>query len=323
VETRCLTKVRLVCSHRWQYDQLTSKARPPSTFSWAEENDDPDVIIFIVPPWPDPEAPENLFALRARDVRRLYLFSQADDGIFWAPGVFAAASNGAPTSALGGFYMHPDQVTPGAVGPLIDKHRAADVDLLWSFTGSVRTAPVLRGALVGLNDSDSLSRDSATPWGMAADARQRLQTEYVSTLVRSRFIACPRGYAPATQRLFEAMRAGRAPVVLSDDWRPPPFVDWDRCCIRVPEAKVSQLPAILREREQEAAEIGQRARSVWEARFSPEGMVHQLVDSCLMLDESGWSTRRRIGIAARAIPTTAMRRRVRGDILTRWRALPR
>ena len=70
-------------------------------------------------------------------------------------------------------------------------------------------------------------------------------------------------------RLFETMQVGRCPVILSDDWLPPPFVDWEACSLRIPERQVTSLPEILRARCDEAAQLGLAARRAWEENFSP------------------------------------------------------
>ncbi len=38
--------------------------------------------------------------------------------------------------------------------------------------------------------------------------------------------SAPRGIGASSVRIFEAMRAGRAPVIISDDWIVPPVGDW-------------------------------------------------------------------------------------------------
>ncbi len=78
-------------------------------------------------------------------------------------------------------------------------------------------------------------------------------------------------------RLFEAMQAGRCPVILSDDWLAPPFIDWSSCSIQVPEARVRELPGILRARSDDADRLGRAAREVWEEYFSPERQLPTLI----------------------------------------------
>ncbi len=78
-------------------------------------------------------------------------------------------------------------------------------------------------------------------------------------------------------RIFEAMEAGRCPVIISDEWLPPPFVDWDRCSLRVLEDEVDSLPERLREHEHRAHELGRNARKEWEGWFAPTRMLDFLV----------------------------------------------
>ncbi len=298
-------------SHHWLHDQLMAQARPPSTFTWAGPDDEPDLTVYLVPPGlPDADPHPTLRMLKAKDLGRLYLFSQDDDAWFWGPGVFAAATEACPPEIAGGFYLHPDQLTPGSVGSLIEASRQRVPDLLWSFVGNLVTAPTLRGTLISLGDQRAEARESVVPWDIAPQERARRQTQYVETLTRSKFVVCPRGFAPSSHRLFEAMRAGRVPVVVSDAWRPPPLVDWSSCSIRIPESDVHNLPEILREREQDSIALGLRAREVWEERFSPQGMVHQLVETCIMLDSRGVPPVRRLEMAVKSVPTLGARRRL-------------
>jgi hypothetical protein len=299
--------VRFLRSHQWLYDQLMANARPPTTFTWAGQQEDADITIYSLPPWPEPDT-QSLRMLRAKDLGRLYLYSQYDDGWFWAPGVFTAASDRCPPEVAGGFYVSHDEFMPEGVGSRIDAARNRPADLLWSFVGELRTAPTLRGALIDLDDPRAETRAATRALTLPSDERTRLEVQYADTLTRSLFVACPNGYCPTSRRLFETMRAGRVPVVISDTWRPPPLVDWDSCSIRVAEHDVNNLPEILREREPDAEELGRRAREIWEQRFSPQGMVHQLVESCMMLDAERPRPTRRLGLALRALPTVGGRR---------------
>lgn len=289
---------------------MMASARPPSAFTWAGPGDGADITIYIVPPWPEPDRPTSVRMIRPKILGRLYLYSQEDDGWFWAPGVFTAATEDCPPEVAGGFYLHPDECVPGRVGSMIEASRDRAPELLWSFVGDLRTAPTVRRTLVGLDDPRAEAREAIVRMDMAPDERMRLQAQYAQTLTRSLFVACPTGFSPTSHRLFESMRAGRVPVVIADGWRPPPLIDWDSCSIRIGEKDVRHLPQILREREPEAAELGRRAREIWEERFSPAGMVHQLVESCLLLDAHRPPRSRRFSLALRSVPTAAARRAV-------------
>jgi len=92
--------------------------------------------------------------------------------------------------------------------------------------------------------------------------------EYVDDILISKFVLCPRGWSPATYRLFEVMELGRCPVIISDDWIPIDQVPWQDCSIRIREKDIAYCADILTERECDAERVGRNAREVWELNFS-------------------------------------------------------
>lgn len=84
-------------------------------------------------------------------------------------------------------------------------------------------------------------------------------------------------------RIFESMRAGRAPVIISDTWTPPPFVKWDECSVRVSESHLADLPQILKQHLPRAKEMGNCAREEWERVFGPQGLFHYTVEAGLLI----------------------------------------
>ncbi len=116
--------------------------------------------------------------------------------------------------------------------------------------------------------------------------RGKAVSRYLATIAESRFVLCPRGYGTSSVRLFEAMQLGRAPVIISDAWVPCEGLDWDSFSIRVPQSDIGSLESILRQRADDAAELGRRARQAWEAHFSEESSFHQVVSWCLSIQQS-------------------------------------
>ena len=273
-----------------------------------------DLVVYPVPPWHDPQAPQRLFRMRPDVWPRVVLFSQADDPLLWAPGVFTSISTKTPdiAGARGGFYVpaYYDPEFPAALQP--QPHDEAK--FLWTFLGSVASCPAVRGPLLALPDERALTRDTTRDtadwnrrWQSEGTARvelRRVFSSYADSLHQTKFVACPRGVGPSSIRLFEAMRAGRAPVIISDEWLAPPFVDWESCAIRLSESDLHHLPAVLREREADAVELGARARTVWEQRYSPETMLKTLVEACLDIG----SEQRRLGSRLRMARRAAGRR---------------
>ena len=153
----------------------------------------------------------------------------------------------------------------------------ADLPHLFSFVGSFQTHPV-RARLGGLGHPRGLVVNSdvvAKPHG------QHPRQFFSNALTESAFVLCPRGRAPGSVRLFQTLKAGRVPVILSDAWVPPMGPAWDTFSIRVPEADVADVPAILEARADEAVAMGIRARQAWEDWFASRVRFHRIVEWCL------------------------------------------
>lgn len=310
----------LLNSHRWLHARLTEDAAPSDAACWTTDPAAADVVIYPVPPWHDPDAPQRHFAARPDLWSRTFLFSQDDDPVVWAPGVFTSiTSNHRDVQrARGGCYVYHTHYEPDQAAAL-QPRPAVDAKYLWTFVGSVDTRPAVRVPLINIHDERALVMDTALwnrqhRWqfdGPGSAERRRAITAYADTLHQAKFIVCPRGTGPSSVRLFEAMRVGRCPVIVSDQWLAPPFVDWESCAIRVAERDLRHIPAVLREREQEAAELGLRARAVWEQRYSPECALSTLLEACLDIDPLQRRTAARAPMLARAATTLSAARRLK------------
>lgn len=164
----------------------------------------------------------------------------------------------------------------------------ANCDFLFCFIGSSQTHPV-RSRVVALSHPRAYIEDTSAV--VSAEERKKLffmvnygstdNTRYGSILSRSKFVLCPRGYACSSWRLFETMKAGRVPVIISDQWVPPEGPQWETFSIRIPQRNVSQIPEILERHESQAEVMGQAARTAWEEWFSRETCFHRIVEWCL------------------------------------------
>lgn len=137
-------------------------------------------------------------------------------------------------------------------------------DLLFSFVGRASNYPIVRNALLKLKHPHSILNDQSSN---QSDG----DIGYIKTLCRSKFVLCPRGFGPSSWRLFETMRAGRVPVIISDDWVPPKDLLWDKFSIRVAETDVERIADILSDRESEHQHMGNIARTEWNNKFSYAG----------------------------------------------------
>lgn len=95
--------------------------------------------------------------------------------------------------------------------------------------------------------------------------KQKLETQkdYADLLMQSQFFLCPRGAGTGSIRLFEVMKAGVVPVILSDRWVPPRDIPWDEFAVFVPEGGIAQLDAKIRSYASRADEMGTQARLSW------------------------------------------------------------
>lgn len=110
--------------------------------------------------------------------------------------------------------------------------------------------------------------------------------KYADMLSDSKFILCPKGFGPSSIRLFETMKAGRVPVIISDDWVSPGGLPWSSFAIFIPESRVEEIPQIL-EREEAKWEFKARlARQVWEENFAPDTLFNYCINNLLKLKKS-------------------------------------
>lgn len=149
----------------------------------------------------------------------------------------------------------------------LDSHPKTEPDLLFSFVGAIRSHRC-RAPILGLRHPDSVVEDTQ---GFvfydpdAADYRKRRE-HFVDTLVRSRFVLCPRGRGTSSIRLYETLAAGRVPVITGRPVGAPPGPRWPEFSLRVPEDQVARLPALLEQTSVRWPEMSARA-----AESSPSG----------------------------------------------------
>jgi hypothetical protein len=101
---------------------------------------------------------------------------------------------------------------------------------------------------------------------------------FITDVLASKFVLCPRGAGPATYRLFEVMSLGRCPVIISDDWVPIKGIDWSKCSVFVREREIAQIPSMLRNRKLDPEELGQNARAMWEKHFADRPKFRHMFD---------------------------------------------
>jgi hypothetical protein len=102
--------------------------------------------------------------------------------------------------------------------------------------------------------------------------------DYFEGLLSSKFALCPRGVSPSSIRLFEAMRMGVAPVIVSNACLLPEGPDWKEFALLLDELQINDLPGLTRRHEKNYQEMGKKARVAYEKYFSDEVYFNYLVD---------------------------------------------
>jgi hypothetical protein len=245
--------------------------------------DDPakaDIILFVGAGEDDfLDVRRHPYVRQYRD--RCFLFDSGDRIIPFLPGVYAGIERDwfSRQRVRSGFYLRVFENSAIVFDPA-----RYDTDHLFSFAGAAANAPVRR-RLLGLRhprgvvvNTDELARR----WPhLPAEEQRRRQDFYGKLTMRSKFVLCPRGRGVSSWRLFETMKAGRVPVIVSDQWVLPDGPDWPSFSMRVSERSVAAIPELLEQWEPHARNMGLRARQAFDDWFGEETCFHRIVDSCL------------------------------------------
>ena len=169
----------------------------------------------------------------------------------------------------------------GTVGFSPEERTSMEPDLLFSFMGS-RSHPI-RSAVLRLSHPRAVVEDTS---GFVfydrsePAAYDRQKARYLATLLRSKFVLCPRGAGTGSIRLFETLAAGRVPVIISNQWVAPEGPEWNRFSVRVPESLVVDIPRRLEAAEANYDEMAAAALAAHAQWFSQGVMFHRLINEC-------------------------------------------
>lgn len=218
---------------------------------------------------------------------KCFAFSISDQVLPFVPGVYASIERRcySPRRVRSGFYLSLAENESTRFDPA-----PVERDLLYSFVGSVKTAPV-RSRLATLRHPRSLFIDTSKEslqihLGGPSEQRAIFWRRFADVARRSHFVLCPRGEGASSVRLFEMMQMARVPVILADAWVPPEGPRWDEFSIRIPERDYAKIPEILERREADSAALGRRAREEWEKWFAPDAVFNTVIDWCLEIKAS-------------------------------------
>lgn len=153
---------------------------------------------------------------------------------------------------------------------------------LFSFMGSISSN--VRKKIIKLKDPRGYLNDcKGESFGSHPISSKR---HYADLLSDSKFVLCPRGFGPSSIRIFETMKAGRVPVIISDEWVSPRGLPWSDFAVFIPESRVEEIPRILEKEEATWEAKANLARLVWEESFAPDTLFNYCINNLLTLKRS-------------------------------------
>ena len=106
------------------------------------------------------------------------------------------------------------------------------------------------------------------------------QESFVQVMEASKFVICPRGNGASSIRLFEAMKIGVAPILISDDWILPKGPRWNEFALCIKESEIGDLEALAVRNEERWSEMGTLAAQEYERHFSRTAYFDYVVTQC-------------------------------------------
>lgn len=274
---------------------------PHSGAVLTEDLDEADVLL-VCPRLKNPVFPSEIIFNRTlrKHWNKICIFSTDDCPLALFPGFYTSLSVESERLRLmeGGFYP---QV---AFDNLLELRDTQPPSLLFGFRGDAGTSPI-RGRLIHLanNEWQGLQKDRGfrfecvnikSPEVDGAVTMDFYRAGYLASLHAARFILCPRGKAPNSIRLYEAMRVGRVPVVICDDWVAPKNVPWSDFIVHIPERLIDKIPEILLSESPTYAERASMARRVWEHYFAASSISSTIVCAVSRIQCERKSSRQRV-----------------------------
>jgi len=217
---------------------------------------------------------------------KAFIFDVGDSTLPFLPGLYASLRKDyyGESRTRTGYYLRLDENPYIDFRPVPEEYR-----FLGCFVGSLANHPVrvelrkIASERVLVEDTSDFAQRMLY---MSPEEKARgFWPNYADIMASSAFAICPRGRGPGSIRLFEAMKMGRCPVIVADEWVYPKRVDWEACSITVAEREIPRIPEILEKNLARAPELGLAARKAWEDVYSPAVRFHWLVEDCLEMLE--------------------------------------
>jgi hypothetical protein len=244
--------------------------------------DEADAILFVENAQFDDYLYDELASheLALRYPEKTFMYNEADTPWPVLPGLYCCMS--------GNHFDHTSQIASPYIttpNPFVKYIHSWNAEKRWlySFVGS--SSHRCRKAVLALSEQCGGVMDTSEfdAWNCTEADRHAQGWKFAEHMAQSQFVLCPRGLGPSSARLFEALEAGIAPVIISDQWVPPPHIDWS-FAVRVREDQIHTIPARLAAIANESDDRGRAAREAWDLAYAPDRLFNTMAESvgCLL-----------------------------------------
>lgn len=254
--------------------------------SVVDNAEEADIILFVESAQFDDYLYKQLrqHPLVARYPRKVFMYNEVDKPWCALPGLYGCMPKRyfQPNRQIAFGFVH----TPNDfVKSIYEQKHDIEREYLFSFVGALSHR--CRKHIMGLSSRMPSVQDTSdfNVWHCSADVKASQGQNFADIMAASHFVLCPRGLGTSSFRLFEAMEAGRAPVIISNQWVAPDCVNWD-FAVRIPEHDIDTIPGYLAAIADEAQERGEAARKEWERTFARDRFFDTSVNSVARLADS-------------------------------------
>ena len=237
-----------------------------------------DIILFVGSSEPDfHDVRRHPYVMNFRE--KCFLFQSGDMIIPFLPGIYASIQKRwyFKQRMRSGFYLR-------VFGNQVIQYcpNISESPYLFSFMGAANNA-FIRKCIFNIKHPRSLLIDTSPSRKNEENLNSSKSRtyRYFDSLRKSKFVLCPKGGGTSSFRIFETMKAGRVPVIISDQWVAPEGPDWHEFSLRVWEKDIKKMPGLLEKREDNAEKMGRLARQFWEQWFSEKVAFHRIIEWCI------------------------------------------
>lgn len=219
---------------------------------------------------------------------KCFVISEKDHPLVLCRGIYASATKSfysLTRARTGSYALYSDEY----LNPYFAAHERSversEKDYLLSFMG--RNSHQVRDKLFELEflRRDILIEDTSYTfklWDSGSIEQGGVrQKRYYDVMRKSKFALCPRGNGASSMRLFESLKVGVAPVILSDSWIMPKGPKWEEFSIVLKEKDVEKIESIVVAHEADSERMGMLARRAYETYFAPNAYFNFVVDNCV------------------------------------------